>query len=254
MEKEVSELRASLRTAEADTKAQQRELNEAQQQFRKVCRDYDTHLAEARTQNDSKSAELRDAVLKANQETNSLRAKVAAMEKQHERELAEAMQKQEITNMVTRTNTAAVAATKAASSTTSPMDPERKAKTTMILLIACVVAAIGAAVTPSMDAVCSPARPGTVLFESSGPNATTTIMEAPWWAPDPYKATAFRLFCGSRARSRLDWSKGKLAYFRSIEQEKDTWQRRAFSVQVEEDRIVLLNKKGKVFADIPTTM
>ena len=57
--------------------------------------------------------------------------------------------------------------------------------------------------SPVLDGICAPAFPG---YELSATNDDDLYLEAPWWAPWPYKARAFSVICGNnRTRTAVEW-------------------------------------------------
>ena len=56
--------------------------------------------------------------------------------------------------------------------------------------------------------MCAPVWPGTVLGGAIAARGLATF-RAPWWAPGPYKAVTYALFCGGeegRPRTVVEWS------------------------------------------------
>lgn len=111
----------------------------------------------------------------------------------------------------------------------------------------------------SMDTVCGPAKPGLVLKT----NKAAISMEAPFWAPECLKETAFAVVCGdNRPRSKLIWSEGKLQHYdvssASVEdgdggeaKRRPTWKKKAASIRTEAGGVSLLSRSGQVFEEIP---
>lgn len=236
MEKKIADFEAKLKLADDNARVHKREINEAEQRYRSICREYEKDLVEARTQREAKCTELRDALHEANMNTECLRARLAVLEGNHWKKEASLGLKQwaQLTCHCLKAWT-------------------KKRRIFLIYIFAVAVVGFYVASNPaSKGAVCGMARPGTVL--SSEEEAT---MDAPWWAPDPIKDEAFALFCGNQTRNRLVWSAGKLSQFSlangdGSSSNKPTWQRRAVSVEIGADRAFLMNKHGEVFADIET--
>jgi hypothetical protein len=93
---------------------------------------------------------------------------------------------------------------------------------------------------PILNNLCAPAAPGTKIVRGGLP------AEAPWWAPDDMKASAF-VICGQRTRVRVESSKGKLTLsYPDGNVKKDTVAKRLrFNhAIVEADGLVVVNKKG----------
>lgn len=96
-----------------------------------------------------------------------------------------------------------------------------------------------------MDAICSPVCPGTTLNKDAR-------YEAPWFAPGPFKQSAFAL-CGDMERVSMSWTSkggevGRLLVETLAENKPKTrlLDRNALSAVVKFDRIDIVEKKGKV--------
>lgn len=227
-------MKTKLKLADGAERAHEREINETEQKYRSICRDYDSDLAQVHTQYDNKCAELREALLKANMETACLKARLAVLEGEY----------------------LVILVKKGSAFSTNAVIPAIR-KRGIVFLLACIVAIVGAVVAfhfnaTSIDAFCGPARPGTIFL--SHQEAT---MEAPWWAPNQIKEKAFFVFCRRRTRTRLVWSRGTLAQFSFANGESNktpTWKRRAYSIQTGSNRVFLKNKQGRIFAGIETIL
>jgi hypothetical protein len=91
---------------------------------------------------------------------------------------------------------------------------------------------------PVLNTLCAPAAPGTKIVRGGLP------AEAPWWAPDDMKESAF-IMCGPRARVRVETSKGKLTLtYPDGKRKTETVAKRFSHAIVEADQLVVVNKKG----------
>jgi hypothetical protein len=85
--------------------------------------------------------------------------------------------------------------------------------------------------------------PGTTLRKES-------TYEAPWFAPGPFKSSAFGL-CGARERVSMSWTpKGELGRLTvdTLDETKPRtlFDRNALSAVVKFDRLDIIERKGKV--------
>jgi hypothetical protein len=118
----------------------------------------------------------------------------------------------------------------------------------LFVVVASVLALISSQYSEHyMDTLCAPVQPG-VLLEAS---AVDQVFEAPWWASQEYKSTAFAL-CGQRARVELSLSKGKVTAAQMAGQLSVTlWQHPANKVQVLASELALeQTKKGKTMVTL----
>jgi hypothetical protein len=107
----------------------------------------------------------------------------------------------------------------------------------IVLLVACL--AILSHVF-SLDAVCAPVMPGTIIKD------TEATMDAPWIAPLVIKESAFAAICGSRPRTRLSWVNGKLSAYSLIGSDaRMLWSKRASAATVSTSKISLQGKNGE---------
>jgi hypothetical protein len=119
-------------------------------------------------------------------------------------------------------------------------------RTSLILSVAFVVciAVYVAIFGPSVDPLCGPAVPGTVIGSTQ-----SGFLDAPWWAPDSYKESAFEFVCGKqRTRSRLDWSNGRLTVFslnfKSGRKPKTIWTARMVGAIAGSESVILKDGAG----------
>lgn len=96
----------------------------------------------------------------------------------------------------------------------------------------------------TMNSICAPVKPGTLLIARMPP------FETPWWASDELKSYASRI-CEDRPRVRLVFARGKLtAYVLEGDVATELWKQSAKQVHVTSEAIFLQNKKGRVLKKI----
>lgn len=96
----------------------------------------------------------------------------------------------------------------------------------------------------TMNSICAPVKPGTLLIARMPP------FETPWWASDELKSYASRI-CEDRPRVRLVFARGKLtAYVLEGDVATELWKESAKQVHVTSEAIFLQNKKGRVLKKI----
>jgi hypothetical protein len=103
--------------------------------------------------------------------------------------------------------------------------------------------------SPSLgNSMCAPVLPYRTLSNES------TSLEAPWWAPSSVKAQAFDITCGSRLRTRLDWTFiGKndnglhqlTVVYIANDARPLMKRRRATSLQIRSSYMLISNQKGE---------
>lgn len=96
-----------------------------------------------------------------------------------------------------------------------------------------------------MDSICGPVKIGTKLGKGD------RVYEAPWWAPTALKEQYFGI-CGDRKRVKLSWTMGagevgRLSVTTLDEKNPTTLlDRKALSAIVKDDRLDIIERKGKV--------
>lgn len=96
----------------------------------------------------------------------------------------------------------------------------------------------------TLDAVCGPAVPGTLL-------STKSSYEAPWFAPKPLKKTAFGI-CGDRPRVSMSFTPKGADVGRFVvetideKKSKVLMDKSILSPEVKFDRLDIMEKKGKL--------
>mmetsp|Transcript_24247 Transcript_24247/g.46153 ORF Transcript_24247/g.46153 Transcript_24247/m.46153 type:complete len:858 (+) Transcript_24247:92-2665(+) len=94
---------------------------------------------------------------------------------------------------------------------------------------------------PLLNHLCAPAYPGTMLY-----SVEPKIFEAPWFAYDQYKKTAFGI-CGSRPRIRIESHGGKLTWIRPDEQASSEVLAKQFHhATVEKKHVAIVDGRGQV--------
>lgn len=107
-----------------------------------------------------------------------------------------------------------------------------------IVMIFMAMALLWNLMAPSiLNNLCAPISPGTKILGSEDGS-----FEAPWFAPESIKEMAFGI-CGSRARVRIESSKGKLSW--TIAKEPKTLLSKNFNhAVVEHDRVEYVDRRG----------
>ena len=181
--------------AEARGLLHKEQLAEAQQKLKETCVEHDKKVAEIMKKHENQLDDLRHQLLAANLECDKIRTELASHQMQASPEDAD--------NIINRTM-------RSASFRSGNAPPKKSMLGVMarflrnsigvIVLLAAIAFPLGLL---SMDAICAPIMPGTVLA------AHETSSEAPWWAHDTMKADAFAI-CGDRPRTSLKWHGGRL--------------------------------------------
>jgi hypothetical protein len=196
-----------------------RELAAAQQNYRAACREYDARLQEIKQEHDDTCRELHGQITESSKQVASLRKQLKVMQE----------------------------ASTAVPTKTSPQPSQMEGKSKAIAVLGFVVAIVMLVLSQydllSTDAVCAPAMPGTTL------DMQDAVFEAPWWAPPAQKELAFGVLCGSRPRSKLVVSGGKLTAYSLLGSGLETeasilWYKRAVTADVGSRMLTLRDKKG----------
>jgi hypothetical protein len=190
-----------------------RELDVAQQKYRTACRDYDARLEAIQQEHDEACRDLNRQINEANKRVHIL------------------------TNELAPTDPPPIHIKKSVEPSQSSGIPK------FLVVVGFVVAVLLTVLYQldllSMDAVCAPVMPGTTL------DTQDAVFEAPWWAPPLQKEPVFEALCGSRTRSRLVLSGGKLTAYSLLDNASDTiWYRRATTARIGSRRLTLRDKKG----------
>jgi hypothetical protein len=71
-------------------------------------------------------------------------------------------------------------------------------------------------------------------------------LEAPWWAPEPWKANAFAV-CGDRPRTRVTLQQGKFVATKLNKNGKEEMlmSKRGTTVELHPDRVAVIDNKGR---------
>ena len=94
---------------------------------------------------------------------------------------------------------------------------------------------------PILNNLCAPAYPGTTLY-----SVEHKVFEAPWFASDQYKKTAFGI-CGSRPRVRIESNNGKLTWIRPDEQATSVLVAKQFHhATVGNNHLAVVDKRGQM--------
>jgi hypothetical protein len=135
------------------------------------------------------------------------------------------------------------------SSVATPQTIQVMAAALVVLLAVVVSVVLLLTSSPSLgNNMCAPVLPYRTLGNEP------TSLEAPWWAPSSVKAQAFDITCGSRFRTRLDWTFiGKndngLYQLTVVNIANDARplmkRRRATSLQIRSSYMLLSNHKGE---------
>jgi len=206
-----------------DNKAQ---LAEAQQKFKHAGSEHESRVSDLTKKHAEQLDDLRRQLLAANLQCDKIRTELAS----HQMKAAPG----DAEDIVYRTLRSA-----------SLMGEEPKTKNSsnfmpllQILGAALVVSiAIGLQLgLTSLDALCSPAMPGTVLSKDC-------TMDAPWFAPGSEEA--FSALCGNRPRTSLQWASGRLVVTDEVAL-KVLLQRQSTSAIVRGASIDFVDKKGKI--------
>lgn len=185
------------KAVEAESRAllHKEQLAEAQQKLKNTSLEHDKKVAEIIKKHENQIDDLRHQLLAANLECDKIRTELASHQMQASPEDA--------VNIINRTMRSA-----------SIRSGNAPPKMNMLGIIArflrnsvgAIVLLMGIAFPLgllSMDAICAPLMPGTVLGTHDASS------EAPWWAHDTMKADAFAI-CGDRPRTSLKWHGGRL--------------------------------------------
>jgi len=218
----VNDMEVKLNAADDAARSYHKELSDAHRKYRDAVKEFDKELASVKSDYEATCTQLRRDILQANLEADRLRAKLAALEMKEKPEESDRIIERTLKSSTKKKNSGSVVGL------------------SLALVFVMTMFAVMVAVRPellSMNAVCAPAMPGTYLTKDM-------TFEAPWWAPTVAKEKAF-LICGSRSRTRLEMTVGKLtAHSVQSEEPKLLWRKGANMVKITANDIVIFNKKG----------
>ncbi len=106
-----------------------------------------------------------------------------------------------------------------------------------ILVLKVAVGAIFKFNLTTVDSWCAPALPGTVVGDN-------TSLDAPWWAPEPWKEQAFTV-CGNRPRTRVTFNLGKFSAVNLNGKGETLMTKRANAIEIHPDRVAVIDSKGR---------
>jgi small-conductance mechanosensitive channel len=216
--------------AEARVLLHKEQLAEAQQKLKGTCVENDKKVAEIIKKHEIQLDDLRHQLLAANLECDKIHTELASHQMHASPEDA--------VNIINRTM-------KSASMRGGKAPPK---KNTLAIVTSFLRNSIGAIVVLmavayplgllSMDSVCAPVMPGTILATHDASS------EAPWWAHDTMKADAF-VICGDRPRTSLKWHGGRLV-IADAETSKILFDKRSTTASIHGSVVNLYAKNSKI--------
>ena len=188
---------ARIAEAEQGVQVQKNHSEEAQQKVKDTIVEFEQKVSDINKKHESQVDDLRHQLLAAKLECDMIRTELASLQMQ--------ASPGDAANIINRTmKSASLGRDSAAAPPKNHMiailSHFIRNSTGVIFILLAVAYPLGLL---SMDAMCAPAVPGTML------GGVDAAFEAPWWANDSFKADAFAI-CGERPRTALRWIGGRL--------------------------------------------
>jgi len=209
-------------TATKAASIHEKRVNELQKKEKKISEEYEDRISMLIKKHTEQTDEMRKKIFETNLECDNLKSKLTSMQMKDSPGDVQGIKQRALASLY---------------------EPAKKASwlnfVSISLALLMVAIAIGAQMELwSMDAVCSPAMPGTKL------NSKDVTLSAPWWAPGDFKADVFGYVCSNRQRLTLYWTSGLLLI--KDTNSKIVVEKRANSGLVKANYIHSMNRKGKI--------
>lgn len=223
----INEMTTTITELEGKLQNNHRENAQDLQTYRAACRENETKISEL----DSAVSALRKELLEANLEADHLRTRLSM-------------------NSVKPTVRTLDFSPNPTMKTTEKSNFSLKYSIVFMILASCTFFAVSRDIL-SIDAICSPVIPGSVLTTS-----VDGTVSAPWWAPESMKVQSFNTVCGDRPRTQISWKGDKLiVHTLSSDSSKNpaiAWQGRApLGVKVDARGMSIKTKTGTTQAKAP---
>jgi small-conductance mechanosensitive channel len=207
-----------------------KELADAEKRFKQAALDHDKVIADISKKHLELVDDLRRQLLAANLECDKIRTELASQQMR--------AAPQEASEIISRTMKSVGGAPKTSERLrqSSPLVSTLRAFGVVLLLHLFAFQQLGFL---SLNAMCAPVMPGTVVHEASS-------FDAPWWVPQSHKETVFGVICGTRPRTQLTWThKGRLVVT-DMEHKEKLLEKKADHVVVQATSVNFYAKNGKI--------